>query len=189
VIGAIEIFTDNSSTIQILKELEELKKDVYIDPLTGVGNRRYGNMSLNTRIYELEAHGIPFGVLFMDIDHFKQFNDKYGHQTGDDLLVMVGKSISNALRKMDIALRWGGEEFMIILPNISQKVFEVIAERIRLVIQHSFVMAGDVKLSVTASIGATFAALNETPELIVKRADSLMYKSKASGRNVVTKDF
>jgi diguanylate cyclase (GGDEF)-like protein/PAS domain S-box-containing protein len=189
VIGAIEIFTDNSSAIQILKELEDLKKEAYLDALTGVGNRRYGEMSLSTRISEWETFGIPFGVLFLDIDHFKQFNDSYGHKTGDDVLVMVGNSIINTMRKMDIAVRWGGEEFMLLLPSINNKVLGKIAERIRLVIEHSFILAGNDKLSVTASIGATLAISNDTAETIIKRADSLMYESKVAGRNVVTRDF
>lgn len=127
--GAIEIFTDNSDSLQILKELESLKKEAYLDALTGVGNRRYGEMSLNSRIYDWETHCTPFGVIFLDIDHFKMFNDNYGHKTGDDVLVMVGKSVSNTLRKMDVAIRWGGEEFMILLPDVTRKVLGIVAER------------------------------------------------------------
>lgn len=189
VIGAVEIFTDNSSSIQILKELEGLKKEAYLDALTSVGNRRYGEMSLTSRIYELETHSVPFGVIFLDIDHFKLFNDNYGHKIGDDVLIMVGKSISNTMRKMDVVSRWGGEEFMLLLPNIEAKVLDIIAERVRLVIENSFIMVGKEKLSVTASIGATLAVSGDTTESVVSRADALMYKSKASGRNVVTNDF
>jgi diguanylate cyclase (GGDEF)-like protein/PAS domain S-box-containing protein len=187
--GAVEIFTDNSSSIQILKELEWLKKEAYLDALTCVGNRRYGEMSLSSRIFEWEKHSVPFGVIFLDIDHFKQFNDNYGHKTGDDVLVMVGKSISNTMRKMDMVSRWGGEEFMLLLPNIDTKVLGIIAERIRMVIEHSFIMAGNEKLSVTVSVGATLAVSKDTAETVIARADALMYKSKASGRNVVTMDF
>lgn len=186
VTGAVEIFTDNSSSIQILKELEGLKKEAYVDALTGVGNRRYGEMSLSTRLFEWETHNELFGVLFLDIDHFKQFNDNYGHKTGDDVLIMVGNSISNSMRKMDVVARWGGEEFMILLPGVNSDVLEVIAERTRVLIDHSFMMAGDEKLRVTVSIGATLALPNDTAETVIHRADSLMYKSKASGRNTVT---
>jgi diguanylate cyclase (GGDEF)-like protein/PAS domain S-box-containing protein len=186
VIGCIEVFTVNSSALQIVKELEDLKKEAYLDALSGVGNRRYGEMSLSTRLYEWETHGIPFGVIFLDIDHFKRFNDTYGHKTGDDVLIMIGNSISNAMRKMDIAVRWGGEEFLLLLPGINKKVLGIIAERIRIVIEHSFIAAGTDKLSVTASIGATLAVADDTAETVIKRADTLMYQSKASGRNVVT---
>lgn len=186
VTGAVEIFTDNSSSIQILKELEGLKKEAYVDALTGVGNRRYGEMSLSTRLFEWENHNEQFGVLFLDIDHFKQFNDNYGHKTGDEVLIMVGSSISNSMRKMDVVARWGGEEFMILLPGVSSDVLAVIAERTRVLIDHSFMMAGDEKLRVTVSIGATLALPNDTAETVIHRADSLMYQSKASGRNRVS---
>jgi diguanylate cyclase (GGDEF)-like protein/PAS domain S-box-containing protein len=188
VVGAIEIFTDISSSTQIIKELEDLKKEAYLDALTGIGNRKYGEISLSTRLYEWGTHDVPFGVLFLDIDHFKQFNDNYGHKTGDGVLAMVGKSISNAMRKMDVAIRWGGEEFILLLPNINKKVLGIIAERVRLFIEHSFIMVENEKLCVTASIGATMAVTNDTGDTIIKRADALMYKSKASGRNVVKID-
>ena len=189
VIGAIEVFTDNSSSIDILNEMEELKKEAYQDPLTGVGNRRYGEMMLSTRLYELATHGTSFGILFFDIDHFKQFNDNYGHKTGDNVLVMVGKSISSTLRKWDVVSRWGGEEFVIILPDISSRLVNKIAERIRLLIEHSFIMVGEEKIKVTVSMGATMALTNDTSEKLIVRADSLMYQSKQAGRNRVTKDF
>jgi diguanylate cyclase (GGDEF)-like protein/PAS domain S-box-containing protein len=188
VVGAVEIFADNSSSIQILKELEGLKKEAYLDTLTGIGNRRYGEMQLSTRLYELEAHKVPFGVIFLDIDHFKKFNDNYGHKIGDDVLVMVGRSMTSAMRKMDIVSRWGGEEFMFVLPNIDGKVLLSVAERVRLLIEHSFIVVGNEKLYVTASMGATLAVLSDTAETVVVRADSLMYKSKMSGRNQVTTD-
>ena len=189
VIGAVEIFSDNSSSIQMLKELEGLKKEVYLDPLTGVGNRRYGEMVLGTRLYEFEIHEVPFGVIFLDIDHFKQFNDNYSHKTGDDVLVMVSKSISNAMRKFDIVSRWGGEEFVLILPNIDSKVLGAVAERVRKMIEHSFMMVDDKKINATASLGVTLGNKYDSAETVIKRADSLMYKSKQNGRNIVTKDF
>jgi diguanylate cyclase (GGDEF)-like protein len=153
-----------------------------------VGNRRYGEMTLSTRIYELQAHAIPFGVLFMDIDHFKRFNDQYGHKTGDDVLVMVARSISHSLRKMDVVARWGGEEFVVILPGASRMVIQSLAERIRILIEHSFFLVADDKLSVTVSIGATSSQTDDTAESIVSRADRLMYLSKSGGRNRVTED-
>lgn len=117
VIGAVEIFSDNSNLLQILQDYEQLKQEAFLDPLTKVGNRRYGEMTLSTRVYDLHSHRTSFGVLFMDIDHFKLFNDRYGHKIGDDVLVMVAKSISTPLRKIDVAIRWGGEEFVVILPG------------------------------------------------------------------------
>jgi diguanylate cyclase (GGDEF)-like protein/PAS domain S-box-containing protein len=186
IIGAVEIFSDNSNSLQILHEFEQLKQDAYMDTLTGVGNRRYGEMTLESRMFELQTHDTPVGVLFLDIDHFKHFNDQYGHKTGDDVLVMVAKSISYSLRKMDVVARWGGEEFVVILPGASTVVVKSVAERIRVLIEHSFIMVGDDKLSVTVSIGATMSRMDDTGVSIVNRADKRMYLSKSRGRNRVT---
>ena len=186
IIGAIEVFTDNSSSIQLLKELELLKQEAYLDSLTGIGNRRYADITLQTRIHEYQNHGIGFGVIFLDIDHFKVCNDTYGHKTGDDVLVMVGKTIAGLLRNSDIVARWGGEEFVILLPTINASFLKTISQRIKIFIQRSYIMVGTTKISVTASLGATLGILGDTPETIIQRADSLMYVSKESGRNCVT---
>lgn len=188
IIGAVEIFSDNSSSLQILQEFEQLKQDAYLDPLTAVGNRRYGEMTLSTRIYDLRSHDIPFGVLFMDIDHFKQFNDRYGHTTGDAVLVMVAGSIAQSLRKMDVVARWGGEEFIVILPGANNIIVRSIAERIRMLIENSFIMAGEQRLSVTVSVGATMSRPDDSSAAIINRADQLMYVSKSGGRNRVSAD-
>jgi len=185
IIGAVEIFSDNSNSLQILHEYEKLKQDAYLDTLTGVGNRRYGEMTLSTRIFEMHNHSIPFGILFLDIDHFKNFNDRYGHKTGDDVLVMVAKSISYSLRKMDVVARWGGEEFIVILPGATGVIIKSVSERIRILIEQSFILAGESKLNVTVSIGATMSLENDSAESIVRRADRLMYLAKSRGRNQV----
>ncbi len=188
IIGAVEIFCDNSSSMLILHEYEKLKQEAYLDALTGVGNRRYGEITLSTRIYDWNMHSIPFGVLFLDIDHFKLVNDIYGHKSGDDVLVMVGKSISVLLRKMDVVSRWGGEEFVVILPGATKVVLKSVSERIRMLIENSFIMEGDDKLKVTVSIGATMSREGDSAETVIKRADKLMYLSKAAGRNRISED-
>ena len=188
VMGAVEIFSDNSSSLQILLEYEKLKQDAFIDPLTGIGNRRYGEMTLSTRIYDLQTHAVPFGLLFVDIDHFKRFNDLYGHKTGDDVLAMVAKSISVSLRKIDVVARWGGEEFVVILPGATDVVARAVAERIRMLIEKSFIMADGDKLSVTLSVGATMSQSDDNVRTVVARADRNMYQSKELGRNRVTGD-
>ncbi len=188
IIGAVEIFSDNSNSMQILHEYEKLKQEAYLDVLTGIGNRRYGEMTLSTRMYDQRTHAIFFGVLFMDIDHFKRFNDSFGHKTGDDVLVMVAKSIELSLRKMDVVARWGGEEFVVILPGATRVVLKAVAERIRILIEKSFLLSETEKLSVTVSIGAAMSQTDDTVETIVNRADELMYLSKNGGRNRVTLD-
>lgn len=188
IVGAVEIFTDNSSTVQMLREFENLKNEVYQDSLTGIGNRKYGEMNLSSRNYDWQEHGIPYGVLFLDVDHFKRFNDSHGHKTGDEVLIMVAHSISESLRKMDVVARWGGEEFIVLLPGATYVIVNAIAARIRMLIENSFIMTGDTKLQVTVSIGATVSRSTDTPESVVQRADRLMYSSKTNGRNRVTSD-
>lgn len=186
IVGGIEIFTENSNALQVLKELETVKKEAYLDVLTGIGNRRYGEMTLDTRIYEWHVHEMPFGIIFLDIDHFKDFNDRYGHKTGDEVLAMVAKTVTGLLRRFDTVARWGGEEFVVILGNVTEEVLHEVAERIRTMVKRSFLMAGTDKLTVTVSLGATLAHLDDTPMAIVSRADALMYASKTAGRNRVT---
>lgn len=186
IIGGIEVFTDNSNALQILQELERYKEEAYIDTLTKVGNRRYGEMTLDTRLYEWRTHTTQLGVIFLDIDHFKNFNDSFGHQAGDAVLAMVGKSVSNALRRWDSVARWGGEEFVVILNDVSAELLAEIAERIRVIIASSFLLLDGEKVAVTASLGGTLAVAGDTLETIIARADRLMYESKGRGRNTVT---
>jgi len=186
IIGGVEIFSDNSSSMQIIRELELLKQEAYLDQLTSVGNRRYGEITLKTRIFELTTHGIPFGVMFLDIDHFKVVNDSFGHKTGDEVLAMVGKTIASVFRRSDTVFRWGGEEFVVIFNNASEKNLRQLAERLRIFVERGFITKGSSKITVTASIGATLARLDDTPESIINRADTLMYASKSAGRNCVT---
>jgi diguanylate cyclase (GGDEF)-like protein/PAS domain S-box-containing protein len=186
IIGAVEIFSDITDHQNILREVERLRQAAYIDDLTQVGNRRFAEMTLQSKLYELQTLNIPFGILFIDIDHFKIVNDEYGHQTGDEILTMVGRTIANMLRKIDVVTRWGGEEFVVVLPNINLATIKDSAERIRVFIERSFIMVNDKKLEVTVSIGTTMAKGDDTLQLLVQRADELMYMSKQLGRNRVT---
>ncbi len=184
--GAVEVFSDRSSFKDMLAELEQLKQAVFIDPLTSVGNRRYGEMQLQTRLYERGQFQTPFGVVFLDIDHFKRFNDTYGHDVGDTVLTMVARTLGNMLRRQDAITRWGGEEFMVIIANADLGVLTRLAERLRVGIERSYLSAGEARLAVTASLGATLAEPGDTPAALVARADRLMYASKTGGRNRVT---
>ena len=186
IIGGVEIFSDNSNLLQILREMERLKQDAYVDDLTGVGNRRFGEMTLNTRLYELRSFKTPFGVVFFDIDRFKRCNDTYGHAVGDEVLTMVARTAANVLRRMDSIARWGGEEFVVILPSIDAQTLHDVAERIRVFIEMSFLVTQGTTLNVTASLGATMALPDDTPETVIRRADGLMYASKEAGRNRVS---
>ena len=186
VIGGIEVFSDNSQTIETLAELEKIKQESYIDPLLKIGNRRYAEMIFKTRFYELQVFNVPFGVILLDIDRFKQVNDKYGHNIGDDVLIMVTRSVQAILRNLDTIIRWGGDEIMVFLPNVTREGMEDIAERIRIFVEKSFLMLDGEKVFVTVSLGGTFATAKDTLETVISRADELMYASKEKGGNLIT---
>ncbi len=186
--GAIEIFSDNSSKAAFLHRIEELQKMTILDHLTGLANRRYIEMNLDARISEMLRYGWPFGVLFIDIDHFKAVNDLYGHDIGDEVLKMVAKTFINNSRPFDTVGRWGGEEFVAIILNVTEERLCAIADRLRILVEQSSLFVGDEAVGVTISIGATLALESDTTETLIKRADQLMYRAKLLGRNrILTK--
>jgi diguanylate cyclase (GGDEF)-like protein len=127
-------------------------------------------------------------VLYADADYFKNVNDPFGHKTGDAVLRMVGQSLVNGLRRGDIPVRWGGEEFLALLPGMDEAGPAAAAERVRMLVEHSWIQQGQTRVRVTVSVGATMAVPAESPDDLVDRADRLMYTSKRGGRNRVTND-
>lgn len=188
VVGAVETFTDNSKEALIMKDIEQLKILANQDQLTELPNRRYTESFLKSRMDEFHSLGIPFGVIFMDIDHFKRFNDDYGHDIGDEVLKMVSKVYRGAKRSQDIIGRWGGEEFIGVFSDVNMDQLSTISERIRMLVENSSVRGHGEELSVTISLGATLVREGDSIENIVKRADSLLYESKHNGRNRATLD-
>ena len=186
IVGGVEIFTDNSSGLATMQALEKYKQESFIDPLLEIGNRRYAEIVLQSRFYELQDYGVPFSVLFFDLDNFKLINDEHGHAVGDEILRMVGKSTVNALRQPDTVIHWGGDEFLVILPNVDQKALEEIVNRVLMFIKHSFIMQGEMKLTVEVSMGATVVTAADTSETLLERVDQLMYQSKHHEKRKVT---
>jgi diguanylate cyclase (GGDEF)-like protein/PAS domain S-box-containing protein len=186
--GAAEIFTDNLAKVEAFQKIEKLKQLVFIDSLTGVGNRRYTEIKINVKLQKFTKYTWEkdFGVLFVDIDNFKEINDNYGHDVGDRVLRMVARTMINNIREQDFVGRWGGEEFVVVLADIGMKDLYSIAEKIRSLVQQSTLKYADKVLNVTISIGATLAKRDENIVSIIKRADSLMYYSKSQQKNYVT---
>ncbi len=187
--GAVEVFSDNSARMADLQKIEELQQQAFFDPLTALANRRYLELTLQTRLEEMARYGWRFGVLFLDVDHFKHINDRYGHETGDTALKMVAKTLAHCSRSFDTVGRWGGEEFVAIIVGVDETDVLAAAERYRQVIMHSALGVGSETVRMTVSIGATLAAPDDTAGSIVKRADELMYRSKQAGRNCITSDL
>ena len=185
-IGAVESFSDNTAKIAARERIQGLEEQALLCPLTKVGNRRYARMSLETRLNEFRRYNWRFGVLFVDIDHFKQVNDTHGHDVGDEALKMVSKSLLSALRDSDFVSRWGGEEFLIVLHNTTADKLAIVAERCRALTESSILDKDSVRLRVTISIGATLVEPEDSVDTILRRADQLLYQSKAAGRNRVS---
>lgn len=186
IIGGIELFTDISNQTANELRVQELEKLTLLDSLTQLANRSYLENEIHSRFEELKRFNVPFGILFIDIDHFKRFNDTYGHQTGDDVLKYVANTFVANARPFDLYGRWGGEEFIGVIRNIGESDLEMLAERLLSLIGTSYIMYGSEKLEVTISIGATLVKETDTIAGVIKRADTLLYQSKSEGRNRLT---
>ncbi|HSB03017.1 MAG TPA: GGDEF domain-containing protein, partial [Anaerolineales bacterium] len=187
IVGAIETFSNNTHVIDTRRELREMYRVAMTDPLTGISNRRHLEGRLRAVIAEFLNNGNRPGLLSIDVDHFKQFNDTYGHNTGDSVLRMVAQTLRHALRATDSTGRWGGEEFIAILHDMrDEEDLRVAAEKVRTLVQHSRLDVDGQGLTVTISIGGTLVLAGDTAESFVARADQLMYRSKQAGRNRVT---
>ena len=182
-VGAVEMFSDNRNLKRLKRREESLEHTSAYDPLTQVGNRKHLEKKLRAALMELGYSGLLVGILFIDIDHFKTFNDTYGHNIGDKVLRAVANTLRHNLRDTDTCGRWGGEEFLAIVFDVDLPGLEILAEKLRVLVTQAIVKAERSIPSVTVSIGATLARGDDTPESLIHRADKLMYLSKAQGRN------
>jgi len=188
IVGAVETFISDMGLVTVRQELRALRRATQTDKLTGIGNRHYLEGRLRAVLAELKRQtGAAAGLLFLDVDHFKQLNDTYGHDVGDKVLRMVAATLAHNLRKSDIVGRWGGEEFLAILYDVtSLKALKSIAEKLRTLVAHSRLNLDATSLTVTISVGATLLLPSDTPESSFRRADELMYQSKRAGRDQVS---
>jgi diguanylate cyclase (GGDEF)-like protein/PAS domain S-box-containing protein len=185
-LGAIELFTDISHQTANELRIKELEKMALLDNLTQLANRNYIEKEIQARFDEIRRYQVPFGILFMDIDHFKSFNDTYGHHVGDEVLKSVaGTFVANG-RPFDLFGRWGGEEFIGIIRNIHAEDLKRMGNRLRSLIEKSYILHKGEKLNVTISIGATLVKQDDTIDSLIIRADAFLYRSKAKGRNCLT---
>jgi diguanylate cyclase (GGDEF)-like protein/PAS domain S-box-containing protein len=186
VVGAAESFGDNRESLSMRTRLAELERAAFRDPLTGLANRRRASEEIERRVEELRRYGWPFGLIFLDIDRFKQINDNWGHEAGDAVLRMVARDMQSALRDTDLVSRWGGEEFLAVVLSVDQDRLSAIAEKLRYLVEQSGFESDGRTIRVTVSIGATLAAADDTVDGMIRRADQLMYQSKREGRNRVS---
>jgi diguanylate cyclase (GGDEF)-like protein len=184
IIGGIEIFRDASSAVALETAYGSLRELAERDPLTGVANRRHLNRILDDQIELLTRTGIPFSVVMADIDHFKQVNDTWGHPMGDKALIGFAEKLEASCRQTDIVGRWGGEEFLVILPEQQLTIAATAAERMRAATAASAPEELRAR-GLAGSFGVTEAILGDTAIGVIERADVALYRAKSLGRNRV----
>ena len=186
IVGAVEVFNDVSARKQVERRVHELEGIAFRDTLTCLPNRRYIELKVKQSLEDLQQFGRPFGLLMFDVDHFKQVNDRHGHDTGDAVLKVISETMTKSLRANDIVGRWGGEEFLAVLLDVDAGLLRGLAERCRSLVAESGALSGESRIYVTVSVGATLVTREESIYEAIKRADQLMYVSKSSGRNRIT---
>lgn len=187
IIGAVETFNKGISPEKTERRIRQLQQTALLDPLTTIGNRRHLENRLKVSLLDYQQSRIPFGLLFCDIDHFKNINDAFGHSLGDKVLSMVAHTLRANIREGDTMGRWGGEEFLIILQDVDAESILAIGDKLLTLVRESHLFLEDKRtLSATISIGGTLAQDSDNLDSIVDRADRLMYQSKVHGRNRIT---
>jgi diguanylate cyclase (GGDEF)-like protein len=173
---------------QLIDAREALRVQATRDPLTGLFNRWAINDWLDSCLALCERDGRPMGVLVLDLDHFKNINDNFGHPAGDAVLAEVSSRLRSQLRRSDGVGRYGGEEFLVVLPGCDEKLTLMAAERLRACLADAPVVCRDAVISVTCSAGAAVwtASNPKDPETLIREADQALYRSKAGGRDQVT---
>ena len=173
---------------ELRKQVEDASREAQTDALTGIGNRKSFDLQLKCCMQEAMEQGTELTLLLMDIDHFKSFNDAYGHQFGDLVLKLVSKTMVEGIKGRDQAARYGGEEFAILLPNTDLASATVVAEHLRETIGNKAIINRDTRQNfgvVTISVGISAYRLGEPPYVFIERADAALYRAKQSGRNRV----
>lgn len=182
---------DQSSRMmgEIKRDMARIRHEAVTDGLTGLANRKAFDEQINRLCRESNRDGHIFSLIMIDIDHFKAFNDTYGHQVGDQVLRLVSMTLVNEVKGQDMAARYGGEEFAIILPGTNVNAAQAAAENLRKAVEKKEVInrsTGDHLGQITVSLGVAQFYGNEEVEELIKRADMALYSSKNKGRNQVS---
>jgi len=167
---------------------ERLQRVAAIDPLTGLYNRRFGLERLSQEFSRSVRSNEPLGVVLFDIDHFKSVNDTYGHQVGDDVLKSIAQNVKDVLREGDTLMRYGGEEFLVVLPGAGDADLRTLGERMRRIVESSVIFDSGTEVRVTISLGGISFPSTDAANLddLIRKADAAMYNAKKTGRNRLT---
>lgn len=188
IVGAAEVWQAEQDQMNKLcgcYDVRQLQALAQTDQLTSLPNRRCMETFLRHKIGETRATKTSFGILFFDIDRFKVFNDRYGHNAGDEMLRLFAKALQNNLRGSDLVGRWGGDEFLGVFACPDRVGLKKVAEKVGATAQGIDIAINGGKASITISTGATMFQKEDTIESMLKRADKLMYQSKRNGRNQI----
>lgn len=170
------------------QSLEAIRAESLTDPLTGLGNRKYFDRMIDAAVQEAFANSEPLSLLLCDIDHFKSFNDSFGHLTGDQVLRLVCMSLRQAIKGQDITARYGGEEFAVVLPDTGLRQALTVADHIRRAVMAKELKkksTGEILGRVTISVGVAQLKPGDDTDSLIERADACLYAAKRSGRNRV----
>lgn len=188
IIGYILVFVGIYSASQIVSmkyDMEQLDLISKTDPLTGLYNRRYIIEKLENELEDYKKTKNNFSIILADIDHFKYINDTFGHNFGDQVLKSVSKNLITTVQDKGIVSRWGGEEFLILLPETNILPAKTLAEDIRQSIQNEIIIYNDSPVSVTLTLGVTVNKDFETIDDTIRNSDDALYAGKNNGRNCV----
>jgi diguanylate cyclase len=180
-----ELEESKRTTSKLTQLLEQVESKAMIDPLTQVLNRGTYNMEIVQMIKEFKRYKNPAALIIIDIDHFKMFNDDYGHKGGDAVLVLVASVIKGAVRDTDMVFRYGGEEFVVLLNKLDFKNALTVAEKVRAQIESNHLTNKATVLNITVSIGLSCFKEGDIETTIFERADKALYQGKQNGRNRV----
>ncbi|MBV5298214.1 MAG: diguanylate cyclase [Rhodoferax sp.] len=173
--------------LQVAQQKDVLQEQALHDPLTGICNRRYLDETLPRELSRAKRDAAAVAVIMLDLDHFKRVNDEFSHAAGDEVLKALAKLLKNGTRESDMICRYGGEEFVVIMPNMSANLALERVESWRSELQGTTVRYGDFTIQVTLSAGiADYPAHGDTPEMLLSRADEALYRSKHQGRNRIS---
>jgi diguanylate cyclase len=182
------LMLSKSEISDLQQSLEAIRAESLTDPLTGLGNRKYFDRMIEQAVQTALANGEPLTLLMFDIDHFKSFNDSYGHLTGDQVLRLVGMSMKQTIKGQDITARYGGEEFAVVLPNTGLRQALTVADHIRRAVMAKELKkksTGEILGRVTISVGVSMLKSDDDTDALIERADACLYAAKRNGRNRV----
>jgi diguanylate cyclase len=174
------------------QSLDAIRAESLTDPLTGLGNRKYFDRSIERAVEQALLNGEPLSLLMFDIDHFKSFNDSYGHLTGDQVLRLVALSLKQTIKGQDITARYGGEEFAVVLPSTGLRQALTVADHIRRAVMAKELKkksTGEILGRVTISVGVSILKSTDDTDSLIERADACLYAAKRNGRNRVISEI